>query len=184
MAFRAVLDACVLYPASVRDALLRLAEIELYDVLWSERILDEVERNLIEKAGATPKGAGRLRATIAGTFEAACVPEEAIARLEPAMRNDPKDRHVLAAAVAGGADAIVTDNLRDFPEDSCSIYGVEAISADAFLCQLYDLDPGRVIDAIERQAAALKRPPKAFPELIEILASAGCRRFSERLGRP
>jgi predicted nucleic acid-binding protein len=181
MGFRVVLDACVLYPASVRDALLRLAEIELYDILWSERILDEVERNLIEHGRATLDQASRLRAAMEGAFEGAAAPEEAIARLEPAMENDPKDRHVLAAAVASDADAIVTDNLKDFPEEACAAHGVEVISADEFLCQLFDLDPEEVVAAIARQAAALKNPPMGVEELVDILRAAGCVVFSERL---
>src|SRR4051794_17228823 len=100
MPFAAGLDANVLYPLPLRDTLLRIAETELYDPYWSERILDEVARNLILDGRATEDQAGRLAAAMDGAFAGAAVPEEAIARLEPAMTNEPKDRHVLAATIA------------------------------------------------------------------------------------
>jgi predicted nucleic acid-binding protein len=103
MPFAAVLDANVLYPLPLRDTLLRIAETELYDPYWSERILDEVARNLIVDGRATEDQAARLVAAMDAAFDGAAVPEDAITRLEPAMTNDPKARHVLAAAVASEA---------------------------------------------------------------------------------
>jgi len=103
MAFRAVTDADVLYPASLRDTLLRMAELELYDVCWSERILQEATRNLIEDGRMTPEKAEYLVEKMNLAFESALVSEESITRLESAMTNDEKDRHVLATAVAAGA---------------------------------------------------------------------------------
>ena len=102
MAYAAVLDACVLYPASLRDTLLRFAAAEFYDLLWSDRILDEA-------------GARRLRDAMANTFDGAMVPAEAVAGLEDAMTNDPKDRHVLATAVASQAQAASRRISRTFP---------------------------------------------------------------------
>src|SRR4051794_3954097 len=117
MAFRAVTDADVLYPASLRDTLLRMAELELYDVFWSQRILEEVTRNLIEDARMTDAQAAHLIEHMNLAFESALVPEEPIARLEAAMTNDPKDRHVLATAVAVRAEVVITRNVKHFPED-------------------------------------------------------------------
>jgi predicted nucleic acid-binding protein len=113
--YSVVLDACVLYPASLRDVLLRFADAELYDVFWSARILDEAEHNLIADGRVSVQGAHRLRGKMAEAFEGACVGAEAIAGLESTMTNDPKDRHVLAAAVVSRAQAIITTNLKDFP---------------------------------------------------------------------
>ena len=93
MPFAAVLDASVLYPLPLRDTLLRVAETELYNPYWSERILDEVLRNLVADGRASEDQARRLTQAMATAFDGAAVPQLAIDRLEAAMTNDPKDRH-------------------------------------------------------------------------------------------
>jgi predicted nucleic acid-binding protein len=113
MALGAVLDTCVLYPFSLCDILLRLADRELYDVCWSGRILEELGRNLVEH-GLTPARAAHRVGQMRRAFPAAEVSPTTAARLEPRMTNDPKDRHVLAAAVAAKAEAVVRFNLRHF----------------------------------------------------------------------
>ncbi len=171
MAFTAVLDASVLYPLPLRDTLLRLAEAELYDPCWSEQILDEVARNLTIDKRVTAAQATRLLDVLRGAFDAASVPHEAIARLEPAMTNEAKDRHVLATAVASDAQTIVTLNLKHFPSDVCTPFAVEPLHPDVFLLDLYDLDPRATYNAVERQAAALARPPMTIDELLDRLAA-------------
>lgn len=170
MAFRAVLDACVLYPASLRDTLLRLGALELYDPLWSARILEEATRNLIEDQRVAPEGAKRLIAAMADVFEAAEVSADKIALLEPAMTNHPKDRHVLAAAVAADAEAVITLNLADFPPSACEAVGVEALHPDAFLDVLYAKAPDAVLAEVRRQAADLKSPPMMLEEVLDALS--------------
>jgi predicted nucleic acid-binding protein len=130
MPFAAVLDANVLYPLPLRDTLLRIAETELYDPYWSERILDEVVRNLVHDGRTTGEQAGRLSAAMRAAFDGAAVPEHAIARLEPAMPNHPNDRHVLAAAVASDAQAIVTLNLKHFVPEACEPFAIEPMHPD------------------------------------------------------
>ncbi|HEV2952482.1 MAG TPA: PIN domain-containing protein [Candidatus Dormibacteraeota bacterium] len=179
MAFGVVLDTCVLYPYSLCDVLLRLAERELYDPYWSERILEELERTLV-KDRHTPEQAARRIAAMRRTFPSAVVPADAVQRLERAMTNDEGDRHVLAAAVASPAEAVITFNLRDFPVESCEPHEIEAVHPDAFLIGLYDLDPPTVETSIEAQAAALRRPPISRPELIEMLMRS-VPRFAARL---
>jgi hypothetical protein len=99
------------------------------------------------------------------------VPAEAIEQLEPAMTNNEKDRHVLAAAVASGAQVVVTLNLRDFPDAACEAFGVEALHPDDFLLNLFDLDPDAVRAAIELQAAELTEPLKTVDEVLDTLAT-------------
>lgn len=107
MAFVALLDANVLYPAYLRDALLRLAEAEIYQVRWSRQILDEMARNVLENNPELPEERiERLVRTMERAF-----PEAMVTGHEPlvsSMTNDPKYRHVMAAAVRGRADVIVT----------------------------------------------------------------------------
>jgi predicted nucleic acid-binding protein len=170
MPFAAVLDASVLYPLPLRDTLLRIAETELYDPYWSERILDEVVRNLVADGRANEEQARRLTDAMAAAFDGAAVPQSAVDRLEPAMTNDPKDRHVLAAAVVSDAQAVVTFNLKDFPLRACEPFATEPLHPDVFLLDLYGLDGQEVYEAIERQAAALSRPPMDLEELLDRLA--------------
>lgn len=181
MAFSAVLDANVLYPFSLRDSLLRLAELELYTPLWSARILEEMTRNLVEKR-ITEEQAARIEQAMRQAFEEAEVDPAEIERLEPAMTNDPKDRHVLAAAVAADSELIVTFDLDDFPPEACDPVGVEAIHPDDFLLDLYDLDPEAVRAALEQQAADLN-PPWKLDELLGALTKAGVPRFVDAIRR-
>jgi predicted nucleic acid-binding protein len=188
MPFRTVLDANDLYPFSLRDTLLRLAEPEpapapvpLYIPLWSGRILEEMVRNLTEDRRMDRGRADRLASLMRSAFEEAAVGEEAIAALEDSMTNDPGDRHVLAAAVAGGAEAIVTFNLAHFPPEACEPFGVEATHPDEFLVALYELAPDRVVAEVRQQADDLANPPWTFADLLDALQRAGVAEFAESL---
>lgn len=159
--FRVVLDACVLFPFSLRDTLLRAAEAGLYQLYWSEEILDEARRNLIEKKRTTEKQADKLFHAMRGAF-----PESMVTGHEPlvdAMPNDKDDRHVAAAAVKAGAQVIVTSNLRDFANLPT---GIEAQSPDEFLCNLFDLDQELVIDLLRQQATDHKKVSTTFEQLL------------------
>jgi predicted nucleic acid-binding protein len=107
--FSVVLDACVLYPAALRDTLLRAADAGLYRLHWSEEILDEVGRNLVKNSVADELAAQRLLDHMRQAF-----PDAAVAGHEclvESMPNHPGDRHVVAAAVKANAQLIVTANL-------------------------------------------------------------------------
>src|SRR5919198_179696 len=179
MPFSAVLDANVLYPFSLRDSLLRLAELELYTPLWSVRILEEMTRNLVEQR-ITEEQAARIEQAMRQAFEEAEVDPAEIEPLEPAMTNDPKDRHVLAAAVAADSELIVTFNLDDFPPEACEPLGVEAIHPDEFLLDLHDLNPDAVRAALEQQGADL-HPPWPLEQLLNALTTAGVPKFAETI---
>src|SRR6476620_2649550 len=112
---RVVLDACVLFPMYLRDTLLSAAEEDLYLPYWSQEIIDEVIGNLVKGGTFSQEKAKNLESKIQLAFPEAMV--EVPVALEQAMTNDPKDRHVLAAAVTAGADIIVTNNLKDFREN-------------------------------------------------------------------
>jgi len=97
---------------------------------------------------------------MSAAFDGAAVPGAAIERLEPAMTNDRKDRHVLAAAVASGAHAVVTLNLKHFPPADCAPLAIEPLHPDAFLLDLY----ARVTRLRSRRAPGRRAaPPAAHP---------------------
>lgn len=165
--FYVVLDACVLYPFHLRDTLLRTAEKGLYRVHWSATILDEAVRNLVKTGRVDEVQARHLTTTMAVSFPEANV--TGYEYLVGAMTNDEKDRHVIAAAVRCHAQVIVTANLSDFPDAALTPYGLEAQHPDEFLCNLLNLDPSRVLQAILEQAADLRRPPHTVLEVLERL---------------
>jgi predicted nucleic acid-binding protein len=170
LTFIAVLDACVLIPAALRDILLRSAQAPLYRAQWTMDILNEVERNLVRNGMASQAGAVHLRAQIEKTFPDALIPSESYQLLISAMTNDAKDRHVLAAAVASHAQVIVTSNLKDFPNDALEPYGIEAQSPNEFLRHLQDLDQDLMLAIVREQASDLSRPPATVAQVIGNLA--------------
>ena len=87
MAFVAFLDACVLFPANLRDVILTVAEAGIYEVRWSPDVLDEMERNLIKKAQVSPPNADRLRKTMERAFPDAMTPRSTYGYLVPSMPN-------------------------------------------------------------------------------------------------
>ena len=89
------------------------------------------------------------------------------------MTNDPKDRHVLAAAIRGRADVIVTSNVRDFPPEACEPYDVDVQTPDEFLRYQWEIgDPDYLLGVLEEWASVLRSPPLTLEELLEKLSSA------------
>ena len=147
--------------------MLRAAEAELYEVLWSEAILEEVRRNLIKSGRTTEEQAQKLVEAMDRFFPTAKV--RGFEHLIPKMTNDVKDRHVLAAAVAAEADIIVTSNLKDFGDRSVLPYRISVLSTDRFLMVLLDEAPEAMTRVITEQASQLKRPPKTAMEVLDEL---------------
>lgn len=150
---RVVLDACVLVPMGTREILFQIARRGGFHPLWSARIEGEWRATAI-KLGAP--GAAVVDGEIAlarAAFPAARV--EGWQAIEPTLSlPDWEDRHVLAAAIAGDAAMIVTDNLRDFPPRRLAVYGIARESADAFLWRLAGAAPDAVAAALESYRAS------------------------------
>jgi predicted nucleic acid-binding protein len=164
-----LLDANVLWSAAVRDTLLRAAERALFHPLWSTEILDELARGLKRRRpDLDPARIDRTIALMARHFPEALV--QGFEALIPAMHNDVKDRHVLAAAVCGRAQIIVTENVRDFPASACAPWDVNVQTADEFLCQLWVTYPDTIRDVLREQAADLNAPPRTPLDLLATLA--------------
>lgn len=172
MAFVVVYDACVLYPAAVRDLLIRLAAAGLFQARWTDRILEECFRSIV---AARPELAGRLDRTRA--LMQAAIPAATVTGFEALVPTltlpDEDDRHVLAAAIRCSAQVIVTSNLRDFPAEALAPWEMEAQHPDTFVHHLLSLDPGAVVRAVLAQVAGLKAPPVTVPELLSILEARG-----------
>jgi predicted nucleic acid-binding protein len=162
--FGVVLDACVLVPPALRDTLLRAAEWGLYQPRWSEEILEEIRRTLLGRRMTDESQAEYLLKALRTAFPEAIVRNYEV--LIAGMGNDPKDRHVLAAAVAAGAEVIVTTNLRHFPRSALIPLGKEAQHPDQFLMQLFDLAPQEMSEILRQQAADLGDPPMTVDDVL------------------
>lgn len=180
--YTAVLDACVLYPVSVADALMSFAEADLYAAKWTTQIEDEWIRNLEVNR---PELVGRL--TRRRDLMRLAVPDWEVAEtawraLTPALRlPDSNDVHVLAAAIAGHADCIVTANLVDFPSSVLEIHGVTAVHPDDFLMAQFDLDQVRATAALRDMRGRSKKPPYEVEEFAQIFERNGLAGMAERL---
>jgi hypothetical protein len=165
--FRALLDACVLVPAALRDTLLRAGEAYLYQPLWSELILAETEQTLVNALGVSAADAADLTDAMREAFPDAVV--AGFKDLIPAMTVDPQDRHVAAAAIVGHAQVIVTLNTKHFPQHSLATYHVDVQSPDAFLIHLFTLDPETMAQIIRNQAADLQSPSMTPAQVCDAL---------------
>ncbi len=172
--YTVLLDACVLVPMPLCETLLRLAEEPaLYRPLWSDSILQEVGAVLDRNMHLNSKQINRRLDAMRSTFpEASVVIPDDLAQALICIP-DPDDRHVLAAAIRGKADAILTFNQRDFPPECLAQYGIDRMSPDEFLVHQYHLNPAAVLDKLDAQAAAIR-------ETRELVI----RRFRERLQAP
>jgi hypothetical protein len=177
--FTALLDACVLYPAPLRDLLMHLAGTGLFHARWSDDIHEEWIRSLV----ADGRDRGRLERTRA--LMNGAVPDCLVTGYEKLIPGlvlpDPDDRHVLAAAIVGGADVIVTCNVKDFPADALAPYGIEAQHPDDFVMSQFDLSAPTVCEAVKQQRANLRNPPYSVDEFLATLARQQLPRTVARL---
>jgi hypothetical protein len=109
-----VLDASVLYQELIRNLLLWIAAEGGLAPFWTERILEETRSNLLDDGVLTATQWERLHVAMRAAFPDAMLDQAAVDAIEHEMPNDEKDRHVLAAAVAGDVELVVTNNLRHF----------------------------------------------------------------------
>jgi hypothetical protein len=161
------------------DLLLTLAERGTYRPLWSKDVLDELRRNLA-KVGIDPAAIEHRISSMNSTFPDAMV--SGYADLVPQMNCDKKDRHVLAAAIRGGAAIIVTFNLGHFPDAALEPYQLAAVHPGDFLLDQLDLYPATVADAVTSVPGAYENPPVTIPGFLDILARSGVERFVSAIG--
>jgi predicted nucleic acid-binding protein len=148
----AVLDTCVLAPMPLCDTLLRLAEDPAFYIpKWSADIMREL-RSTLQRMGYTPAQSDRRIVAMESAFEDASV--TGYECLVGAMTNDPKDRHVLAAAVQCGAHAIITDNVKHFRPESAAPYDLDILTPDEFLVHQFHFNDELLMEKLAAQAAA------------------------------
>lgn len=170
MRFVVLFDACVLYPAPLRDFLLRLSISGLFAAKWTEQIHDEWICNVLEKR---PELKSQLKRTRKLMNEAVpdCLVKNYESLIDGLNLPDENDRHVLAAAIRCSAQAIITFNLKDFPEEVLKLYGIEAIHPDVFIEHQISLHQGAVIKTAKNHRAALKNPPRSAEDYLATLSA-------------
>lgn len=179
----AVYDACVLYPFHLRNVLIQCAFDGLVAARWTDDIHAEWIRNLAANSPGTP--VARFETT--RDMMKAVLPDANVANhrsLIPSLSlPDPDDRHVLAAAIAGGAETIVTWNLKDFPAPQIAPHGIAAVSPDAFLSALHRAYPKALLSSIARARENLRRTTPSVTEFVDALECHGLVAFTSILRR-
>lgn len=178
--YTAILDANVLYPQLVRDLLLSLAACGLYHARWSADIHEEWTRNFKVKM---PDLGPKIDAIVDALNRA--VPDCLVTGYEqliPALKlPDVDDRHVLAAAIVGHADTIVTFNLKDFPAEVLKTFDIEVHHPDDFVMNQLQLHEVRALTAVKEMRARWKNSPRSAEELLTLLDARGLPQTAEHL---
>jgi len=168
--FTVLYDACVLYPESLRDFLMRLAVTDVFRARWTDQIHDEWTRNLLEKRPDLKKERIERTRNLMNHHVRDGLVTDYEFLIDELDLPDPDDRHVLAAAIRADANVIVTFNLDHFPSNCLAPYGVVAQHPDDFVMRLLDRSPGAVCTAARRHRGSLHNPAKTVDEYLDSLA--------------
>lgn len=178
---RAVLDACVLFPPVLRGLLLGADRAGLYQARWSERIIEEWLR-------ATRKLGDEPQARIEAALIASAHPRASLAaapHIEARLLlPDDNDRHVLAVAISGSADAIITLNAKDFPRASLAAEGLARRDPDGFLWELYSHHPDAMGAVVRDVHAKAEQMAGGEVSVKALLKRAGCPRLAKAIAAP
>ena len=169
--FKAVLDTNVIYPVVIRDLLFWFAHYDLYTPKWSNHIFDEWTDVMARKGVSAEEIKKRVNA-VNHAF-----PDALVNNYQGLIKNlelpDPKDCHVLAAAIKTNANVIVTNNLKDFPEDYLDSFDIKAKSADDFLTDIIDLNHEEAIKAFREMVLNKKKPELDEYQVLDLLRRSG-----------
>jgi predicted nucleic acid-binding protein len=164
MSFVVLFDTSVLAPARLNDLMLSLAFDRTYVPKWSSEIVIELERYLVRR-GLKEAAIEKRLLNMANAFPTASV--ENFQSLAKTLRcPDPNDNHVLAAAIVGGAGALVTFNSKDFPQNLFENYGIDLLHPDDFLRNQYTLHPETVNRSLADLGYRWHRPDGTVQELV------------------
>jgi predicted nucleic acid-binding protein len=167
--YTVIYDACVLYPAPLRDLLMQLATANLFRARWTDQIQEEWITNLLEnRPDLTREQLDRTKALMNDAVPDCLVTGHEFL-IETIELPDPNDRHVVAAAIHGQANAIVTANLVDFPAHLLAPHNLEAIHPDDFITNQIDLNEATVLRAVQTCRRRLKAPEKSVDQYLERL---------------
>lgn len=171
--FVAIYDACVFYPAPLRDLLVRLARTNLFRARWTNQIHDEwIEAVLRDRPDLLKERMERTRVLVNDAIPDCLVTGYEVLINELSLP-DADDRHVLAAAIRCQAGVIVTFNIKDFPPDALRRFGIDVQHPDDFITHLFDLSPKAVCLAVKEQRMALTKPSQSIDQLLDTFLKQG-----------
>lgn len=179
--YKVILDACVLYPAPLRDLLLSLAANDLFIPKWSPDIHNEWIHNLLKnRPDLKLEQLLSTKNAMNAAFPDSNV--EGYSHLIPSISlPDDNDRHVVAAARNSAVDLIVTFNIKDFPLRSISQFNITAQHPDDFLLKVFDLHPNLFMDAFNSQVSRLTNPSMTKVQVLQNLEKCGLIMIVEKL---
>lgn len=169
----ALLDANVLFSGSLRDLLMRLAVNELFIPKWTDLIHEEWINAVLKRRPDLKRERLNQTREQMNLFVLDAIVDEFEALIPTLDLPDPNDRHVLAAAIKGKADLIITHNLKDFPPKALESYKIKALHPDTFIYQLFNSSKEKVLATMKRHRSTLKYPPKSAEEYLLTLEKQG-----------
>jgi predicted nucleic acid-binding protein len=175
--FSVFIDSNVLHQEFLRDLILRLSTKDTFIVRWSDDVLRELRASL-QKVPLTDDKIENLIELLQSAFPDAAVTEY-VTFIDGILVKDLNDRHIVAAAMRGGCEVIVTNNVKDFA--GVEAYNIDAQHPDVFLFHHYALEPTKTIQAIHEHIASMKRPPLTSELYLERLANDGAVAVADKL---
>jgi predicted nucleic acid-binding protein len=169
--FTCVLDTNVIYPIEIRDLLFWFAHFELFTPKWSSHIFYEWE-DVMRRKGIDEESILKRTSVANKAFPNAYV-ENYESLIDGLTLPDVKDRHVLAAAIKTNANIIVTNNLKDFPNDYLANYGLKALSPDDFAADIIDLNHEIAVEAFKTLVLYRRNPDLDEFEVLDNLRRNG-----------
>lgn len=179
--FTVVYDACVLFPAPMRDLLMWLALTDVFRARWSNQIHEEWISSLLKERPDLSRETLERTRTFMNSNVRDCLVTGYEGLIDSIQLPDPGDRHVVAAAIHCGATLIVTANIKDFPAEKLGPYNLEAQHPDDFIFNLFDLHPAAVVQAVAQQRRSLKNPPKPVGDFLDTLLKQGLTQTVDKL---
>jgi hypothetical protein len=171
--YTALLDANVLYPAPLRDLLLQLAVSDLFKAKWTADIHREWIENLLRNEPHRNRAALERTRDLMDRSTRDCLVTGYESIMPSLCLPDAADRHVLAAAIVGHCDAIVTANLKDFPESALAPFGIDIHHPDEFLCNQLKLAQGVFCRCVQKIRRRLLNPPFTVEDYLGNLTRVG-----------
>lgn len=171
--FTALFDANVFFGARLRSLIVYLAQTGTFRAKWTSQIHDEWTRNLVElRPDLTIKKLQRTR-DLMDTAVPDCLVENYEPLIPAIVLPDQDDRHVVAAAIKGQADVIVTFNIKDFPKTELEKYDLHVKTPDEFILDLESLHKSTLMWAAEKDQKHYKSPPLTIDQYLVDLRKAG-----------
>ena len=171
--FTAFLDASVLYPAPLRDLLLELAVADLYRAKWSDAVHEEWIRSVLRDRPDLTRAQLERTCDLMNLHARDALVSDFEDLIDVLKLPDPDDCHVLAGAIKGRADVIVTNNLKDFPAAALERWGIEARHPDEFLTHQFHLSEPAFLQAVRTVRQRLRNPPKSVEDYLDTLRTQG-----------